>query len=732
MATSEGRVREPLTRQSSNRSDEPDEEDQPPWGRFMILWFACVFASGVLPGQALFLGMFSEAGIFQSICGDAGYPCKDQVLTISAVMQTCAAFSMFVMLPCGMFFDRVGAKIIGSGGAAICAFGVLVIYAAIKGAQSGYDALTSWLFVIGVCTNNFGCQINSFSFTGLIWHFPKHQALVIALNMATYQVASFLPIGFETLMGFGISFENCTLILFVVVCCTAVTCWKFVPDMPEYYAEAKKVLGIPLPKPKGDIKVCEQIKLSWQVMMQYKTHHLYAGAAIMFGFAMPTLYSGVAVTYGEALFGTPEDGKRLSRLFITGQGLGGVMMAPCAGRFVDRYGLGAMISACLVMAIMSVATCPFADWNIQTICSFSQALLICLAQIFISRFVLFYAPPNRLGTVQGVWIAIMTAVALPVVMGGMAWSGMMPPGVDAFRIPLVFFGVIALPAWFAFGVFFRNNGVPPIPPLLPEDELELSRNFGCNNFEEVMQVVHIDSREELLKRLSKTDGDSLRELFRSIDTQMVMKMMAERSDDEIARMLEEGGDDDDDDPNPATRKKVSNGTKYKEVPVKEPGEVVAVRPEPKKTAFGAAMTVLGRWACLTCNDKGPKPKADEDMTEEERAAKAAHKQKIRSIGERVRQDCLNGNKEAVVQYLMTEDPDVIVEVNMEYDEYLDEDETKELDDAFKKVIPGKELARCLRERTELRSVVQRIMKHELEKTMKNFATFGKKKKKTSS
>ena len=43
------------------------------------------------------------------------------------------------------------------------------------GAVAGYDAQTSYLFLIGIFTCDFGSLLNSFSFMGLIWHFPGKQ-----------------------------------------------------------------------------------------------------------------------------------------------------------------------------------------------------------------------------------------------------------------------------------------------------------------------------------------------------------------------------------------------------------------------------------------------------------------------------------------------------------------------------------------------------------------------------
>ena len=71
--------------------------------------------------------------------------------------------------------------------------GLLMISGSVIGASSGYDAHTSYLFLFGTFTCDFGSLLNSFSFVGLIWHFPGKQTVVLALINATYQASAMLP-----------------------------------------------------------------------------------------------------------------------------------------------------------------------------------------------------------------------------------------------------------------------------------------------------------------------------------------------------------------------------------------------------------------------------------------------------------------------------------------------------------------------------------------------------------
>jgi hypothetical protein len=161
-----------------------------PWGRFIILWFCCTLASGILPGQALFIELFAKAGVFSSVCSAGDSTCKDQYLSLTGVFQGGATLAYCFLPVIGLFFDQWGARAVGTAGAAVCAFGLLLVWVSVQGAALGQDANTSAVFGLGVIVCDFGSMLNSFAFIGLIWHFPGRQALVLTLSNATYQVSA--------------------------------------------------------------------------------------------------------------------------------------------------------------------------------------------------------------------------------------------------------------------------------------------------------------------------------------------------------------------------------------------------------------------------------------------------------------------------------------------------------------------------------------------------------------
>ena len=67
---------------------------------------------------------------------------------------------------------------------------------------------------------------------------------------STYQASAMLPIVAQAIMDhFGLTLSNIMLTWTVMVVACIYLCWLFTPTQAEYYQQAKKVLGMPLPKP---------------------------------------------------------------------------------------------------------------------------------------------------------------------------------------------------------------------------------------------------------------------------------------------------------------------------------------------------------------------------------------------------------------------------------------------------------------------------------------------------
>lgn len=674
----------PLLKSEDVEKAEPDEapekEEKPmPWGRFAGLWICCSLAAGVLPGQSLFAEMFANAGVYSSSCEDGKPGCTDQFLVLTSIFGVGQSIAYGFSAPIGLLYDRWGAMITGTVGALICAIGMLLVSGSVMGAAAGYDSTTSYLFLVGTLTCDFGSLLNSFSFMGLIWHFPGKQTRVIALINATYQASAMLPILIEAGMrNYGLSLSSIMLGWTVVTFITVYFCWVLIPTQAEYYEQAKKVLGMPLPKPPTEMRVKEMLWRAVEVLQQNQKEHLVSACALATGLAMPGFYSSLAAPYGEALFGHKADGEKLAQINVTCTTIVGLAFGPFVGTFADAFGLEALIVIFGFLMAVAAGSMPFANWPLQVVCAVALVLYMALWAIFISRYLLLYSPPNRIGATQGVYSLGVVMIGLPWQMLGIGATSVLPKGPDAYRIPMWVFAAMGIMAMSLYACFYRKNPPPEVPPLLPEDEAELAKGFGCGNLDEVCEVTNTKTKGELVRKLASSNPEDMQSLIKSIDTQKMMEMMARRPVEDIADMMEEndGGDE-------------------------EPEE------EEETSAPAAAEEA---------------PPASVSAAPAEAAGESPIRTRSRYLAEKVNA----GDKEAVRHYLLNEPVEDMWNIQLDLEEWQTKAEQKALDKGFNKLIPGKEFAAILRERPELKTFVQRMIKREMEKKIASFT--GRKKK----
>ena len=242
----------------------------------------------------------------------------------------------------------------GVVGALFCAIGMLMVSGSVVGAAAGHDAQTSYLFLMGTFICDFGSLLNSFSFMGLIWHFPGKQTVVLSLINATYQASALLPMVVQAAMEqYHFTLSSIMFAWTGVVFATVYFCWLLTPSQAEYYQQAKKVLGMPLPKPPTELKPCEMMSRCIEVLQQHRQDHWVSGFTLSLGFLvtqwypfpffssrfpytvtnpktgcpcchmpgsrgliMPLLYSSEAAPYGEVLFGHKADGEKLAEVNV--------------------------------------------------------------------------------------------------------------------------------------------------------------------------------------------------------------------------------------------------------------------------------------------------------------------------------------------------------------------------------------------------------------------------------
>ncbi|CAE7634349.1 unnamed protein product [Symbiodinium pilosum] len=187
--------------------------------------------------------MMADAGVYSSSCPDGKPGCTDQFLVLTSIFGIGQSLAFGFSAPIGLFFDRWGPMVTGVVGAVFCAMGLLMISGSVIGASSGYDAHTSYLFLFGTFTCDFGSLLNSFSFVGLIWHFPGKQTVVLALINATYQASAMLPMVAQAAMEeYHFTLSSIMLAWTVLVFGSIYFCWVLTPS------QARTTLRVQGPK----------------------------------------------------------------------------------------------------------------------------------------------------------------------------------------------------------------------------------------------------------------------------------------------------------------------------------------------------------------------------------------------------------------------------------------------------------------------------------------------------
>ena len=112
-----------------------------------------------------------------------------------------------------------------------------------------------------------------------------------------------LPIVAQAIMHrFGLTLSNIMLTWTVMVVACIYCCWLFTPTQAEYYQQAKKVLGMPLPKPPKKMKPCDMLSRGVKVLRQHRQRHAVSAICLAVGLMLPLMYSALAAPYGTVLF----------------------------------------------------------------------------------------------------------------------------------------------------------------------------------------------------------------------------------------------------------------------------------------------------------------------------------------------------------------------------------------------------------------------------------------------
>jgi hypothetical protein len=217
-----------------------------------------------------------------------------------------------------------------------------------------------------------GSIINNMSMFAFLFHLPGWNGLLISLGNSCYWVSALLPylvqwfiskflentVALEEGSGISIGARQVSvheyvtalqiaLLIYGIVGACAISVpifWFAVPSQKEYY-QAQDVLGVPMPRPRGQnwfAKSIRDMKMAWRGLTndrEYVTGHIFVVGASTMDSLGTFVYQAMPQPYGTALFNTEEGGDDLAKLVTISLVVLGCTVAPVSGVVIDKAGV---------------------------------------------------------------------------------------------------------------------------------------------------------------------------------------------------------------------------------------------------------------------------------------------------------------------------------------------------------------------------------------------------------
>lgn len=428
----------------------------------------------MVPGQTLFVQFFAEAKVFAQLC-PRDYlhsTCDEQILQMTQIINTLYVVLLGVQLACGGAFDRMGGRFCGAAGSLVVAGSYLGIALMVHliDLMPALGTIFSNIIMLLVAAADIGAWLNNYAIMGMIWHYAAKQKLVFALMNAAYQVGALYTMGAEWIMGrYDISLP-CLLVGWTCLqLLSTVVLWRVTPGRHEYFAEAEKVLGVPLPRENKHLY--DSALDSWQILGMDAWAHALLGVTVTLGSVYTSFYMSVVIPFGRDLFGSEVAARRLGDMCALANGLMSLAIVPILCVLGDRYGFTAFVNLQLVVLIMFSATFWVDSWTAAMIAVSSNVAYTSINYMISGSWFVFFSPPNRIGMMTGLWSFISALLFIVIQSAITEWSQELPQGLDRFLRPLVVCGGLAIISAAYFCVAFaRASPFPAQPRRSLEDE----------------------------------------------------------------------------------------------------------------------------------------------------------------------------------------------------------------------------------------------------------------------
>lgn len=457
---------------NADTADRSVQQAVPKWNTIPLLvsFLCCGLTAGIIPGQMLFMQFFADAEVFSELCVDrqALAPkrtCDEQMLQMTQIINTLYVLMLGVQLACGGIFDQMGGRFCGAAGSILVALSYIGIAVTVHFVQilPNRNIMLSNMVMQFVAIADIGAWLNNFAMMGLLWQYPTQQKLVFAMMNAAYQVGSLHTCLAAWIMKtFHVSLPRLMIGWAVVQTATTVVLWKVTPGRDEYFAQAEKFLGMPLPR--FDRSLTDTAKAAWDILRMDGWHHTKLCWTSSLGQAYVCFYMSVVISFGRHLFGSDHAGRTLGELCALVNGVVSLAIAPMLGILGDRFGFASFVNLQFVFLVTFSCTYWVSSWPATVLAASSVAAYTSINYMVAGSWFVHFSPPNRMGMVSGLW-SFFSAVLWSLLSWLLtSWSQSLPDSIARFTRPLHFAAVLALTSSLLFCVSFARSSPFPLRP----------------------------------------------------------------------------------------------------------------------------------------------------------------------------------------------------------------------------------------------------------------------------
>jgi hypothetical protein len=235
------------------------------------------------------------------------------------------------------------------------------------------------------------------------------------------------------------------------------------------------------------------------------------------------------------LFGTKEDGVDLAQAYTYVNVVVGLVGGPVFGACASIIGLPGLGALVIFAELVSIATVTVPSWTAQYLACFGASLFGNVWQLFATRYLVLFPPPNRFGIVTGVFMLLIQIFLLPFLVVFNVWMEAIPDGVERYTIPTSWTLNVSLFLWFVYTLdLLIYDRLPKTCILLPPDERELCKGWGVRNFREAEEVLQLP-KKELLRLAASDNALDQRRLIDRMTSSKAMKRWALVAEREAAK-----------------------------------------------------------------------------------------------------------------------------------------------------------------------------------------------------